>query len=357
MDSEKGPLIFRYLNECSHGLLDLCNISEYVSSLKPMDPLLLVYFTSHPASSAYEFADPSQVRSARSSNSSKDTWLHRHTASLYRDAQNQTRRLTKLKLIEEVADQTSLHKAKHYKLTKYGVYYIIGKVPLTSVVVKSLLRYYKDHPLFQYFVYPWIMNDTLLSISGDSTSFFSQLSSYFCYCLEAVKDTIDVLDLTQDNFIWEDIRTGSRDAKALCNFLVQQFGWKWLGNAYIEKSNSNTIAIRGSGSNSVLIHLGNGRAVVSYKGKKQAELPVSEFFHKLIVKQPRQLDKTFMKNFAKTHRGVVQKLLISIISDESIESDATRILAQDETFMEALDDTRTQFEQRYNILLRMNEVV
>ncbi|GEM_PF-2404834 len=354
MDSEKGPLIFRYLKQCSQGLLDLCNMSEYVSSLRSMDPLLLVYFASHPASSAYEFADPSLVRSARSSNSSKDTWLHRHTASLYRDAQNQTRRLTKLKLIEEVAVQTSLHKAKHYKLTKYGVYCIIEKVPLTSVVVKSLLRYYKDHPLFQYFIYPWIMNDTLLSISGNSTSFFSQLSSYFRYCLEAVKDTIDVLDLTQDNFIWEDIRTGSKDAKALCNFLVQQFGWKWLGNAYIEKSNSNTIEIRGAGSNSVLIRLSDGKAIVSYRGKKQAELPVSEFFHKLIVKQPRQLDKTFMKSFAKTHRGVVQKLLVSIISDESIESDTTRILAQDETFLEAIQDTRSQFEHRYNVFLKTN---
>src|SRR3989442_6289192 len=283
MDSEKGSLIFRYLKQCSQGLLDLCNMSEYVSSLRPMDPLLLVYFASHPASSAYEFADPSQVRSARSSNSSKDTWLHRHTASLYRDAQNQTRKLTKLKLIEEVVGQTSVHKAKHYKLTKYGVYYIIGKVPLTSVVVKSLLRYYKDHSLFQYFVYPWITNETLLSISGDSISFFSQLSSYLRYCLEAVKEMIEYLDLTQDHFIWEDIRTGSKDAKALCDFLVQQFGWKWLGNADIEKSDSNTVEIRGSGSNSVLIHLSNGRAVVSYRGKKQAELPVSKFFHKLMV--------------------------------------------------------------------------
>jgi hypothetical protein len=96
---------------------------------------------------------------------------------------------------------------------------------------------------------------------------------------------------------------------------------------------------------------------VSYRGKKQAELPVSKFFHKLMVKKPRQLDKTFMKNFEKNHRGVIQQFIVSIISDESIESDTTRILAQDETFMKALEDTRTQFEQRYNIFLRMNEVV
>jgi len=319
-----------------------------------MDPLILVYFASHPASSAYEFADPSLSRSARSPSSSKDPWLHRHIASLYRDAQNQTRRLTKLKLIEDVAGQRSLHKAKYYRLSKYGVYYVLGKVPLTSVVVKNLLRYYNDHPLFQYFVYPWITNDTLLSISSDSIFFFSQLSTYLRYCLDSVKDTIDVLDVTQDNFIWEDIRTGSQEAKALCNFLKQQSGWDWLDNAYIEKSNSNTIEIRGAGSNSVLIRLNDGKAIVSYRGKKQADLSVNEFFHKLMVRRPRQLNKTYMKHFAKTHCGVIQQLIFSIISDESIEPDTTRVLAQDETFREAIQDTRSKFEHRYNLFLKTN---
>ena len=121
--------------------------------------------------------------------------------------------------------------------------------------------------------------------------------------VEVVKEMIEYLDLTQEHFIWEDIRTGSKDAKALCDFLLQQFGWKWLGNADIGKNDSNTPEIRRSGSNSVLFHLSNGRAVVSYRGKKQAELPVSKFFHKLMVKQPRQLNDSYMKN-AKTHCGV-----------------------------------------------------
>ena len=60
-----------------------------------------------------------------------------------------------------------------------------------------------------------------------------------------------------------------------------------------------------------------------------------------------------MKNFAKTHRGVVQQLIVSIISYESIESDTTRMLAQDDVLREALEDTRTQFEQRYSFFLKM----
>jgi hypothetical protein len=68
------------------------------------------------------------------------------------------------------------------------------------------------------------MNDTLLSISSDSIFFFSQLSTYLRYCLEAVKDTIDFLDLTQDNFIREDIRTGSKRQKRFVIFWNNNLG-------------------------------------------------------------------------------------------------------------------------------------
>src|SRR5690349_23957667 len=108
------------------------------------------------------------------------------------------------------------------------MYYLVVRVPLTSVVLKNLLIHYSEHPLFQFFVYTWIRNDTLSRISADSTFFFSQLSTYLLYCLDVIKDTIANLDLIQDNFIWEDIRTGSKDARALCKFLLKHFGWNWL---------------------------------------------------------------------------------------------------------------------------------
>ena len=142
--------------------------------------------------------------------------------------------------------------------------------------------------------------------------------------------------------------------KNACNFLEQQFGWDWLDNGYIEKINSTTIEIRGAGSNSVLIRLSDGQAIVSYRGKKQADLPVSGFFHKLMVSGLGNWIRQTWNTLQKTHCGVIQQLIFSIISDESIEPDTTRILALDETFWEAIQDTMSQFEHRYNILLKTN---
>jgi hypothetical protein len=96
-------------------LLDLCNLSEYVSSLKPMDTLLLLHFAVRPETCAYEFAEPSRIRSAKSSTTNM-RWLVKQTKSMYRDAQNQTPKLAKLGLIEEVISKSSPHKATYYNL-------------------------------------------------------------------------------------------------------------------------------------------------------------------------------------------------------------------------------------------------
>ena len=205
--------------------MELYNISKRDYSLSPNNNLLLLHFALHPVSSAYDFADPTLLRSARSSNNPKDTWLQKYTASLYRDTKNQTPILTKLKLIEKVTDQPSPRKTKYYKLSKHGVYYVIAELSLTSVIVKSLLRNYGNHPLFRYFIYPWLRRDTLLTVSADSIFLFTQLSSYLRDCCIALKDTVDHLDWPVDLFVWEDIRTGNEDAKVLC----QLFGTElWM---------------------------------------------------------------------------------------------------------------------------------
>jgi hypothetical protein len=232
------------------------------------------------------------------------------------------------------------------------MYYLVVRVPLTSVVLKNLLIHYSEHPLFQFFVYTWIRNDTLSRISADSTFFFSQLSTYLLYCLDVIKDTIANLDLIQDNFIWEDIRTGSKDARALCKFLLKHFGWNWLRNASIEKINGETIEIRGSGFDFVSIKLVNGKATINYKDKRRAELSVSEYVFKQLVKQPRQLNEEYIKQFAKTHREVIRQLISSIIFDESLEPETTRILVRDKTFLKAIQDTKRRFEKRCDHFLK-----
>lgn len=94
------------------------------------------------------------------------------------------------------------------------------------------------------------------------------------------------------------------------------------------------------------------KATVSYKGKKQIELSVEDFFDNafrpvLLVQKPTRLDESYMTQFAKDHCKLVQRLIFSIVSDESVDSDAVRVLVEDNTFREALEDVKIQFDQKY----------
>ncbi|MGC1931933.1 MAG: hypothetical protein WA667_23430 [Candidatus Nitrosopolaris sp.] len=247
-------MIFPYCSIDSQGLMELSNISRYVSSLETIDLdfLPLLHFAGEPATSAYEYMPPVQRESTKFSMNPKpdtfpdriitpdDTWFEKTTANMYRDAKNQMPKLVELKLIEKVMVQPNLFKAKKYKLTEYGVYYFVMKSYLTGPVIKNLLMFYGNHPLFRCFVYPWISKDTLLHMKGDYDSFFSLLSSYLGDCCEMVK---------QEN--------------------------------------------------------------------------LSEY------------DKR------------VQQLISSIVLDDSIKPNTRKILAQDESFRQILDDTKNQFDQGY----------
>lgn len=51
----------------------------------------------------------------------------------------------------------------------------------------------------------------------------------------------------------------------------------------------------------------------------------STFHHSSSV---RELDDTYMKSFVKAHRGLVQRHIFSMVSDDSIDSDTLRISAR-----------------------------
>jgi hypothetical protein len=174
--------------------------------------------------------------------------------------------------------------------------------------------------------------------------------------MEAANNYIEVEDVNRDLFVWQDIRTESEDAKALCEFLADKFGWTWLDKAKIQKR-GKVLEIEGTGYRHVLIRLSDDRekATVSYKGKKQIELSVeprlsAALHNRLMVQKPRQLDGSYMKSFAKDHCKLVQRLIFSIVSDESVDSDAVRVLVEDNTFREALEDVKIQFDQKYKTL-------
>lgn len=154
--------------------------------------------------------------------------------NMYKETKKRIRNLAALKLIEEVTVHPNPRKAQHYQLTSSGVYYVITKLSWAPRIIKNLLIGYGDHPLFRYFVYPWLSQKSLLNLSTDSLSIFSQISLYLRDCCMVVNDTVDYLNWPEDLFVWEELRTGSEGAKKLSNFLAQKIGGRWPGKADIQ---------------------------------------------------------------------------------------------------------------------------
>jgi hypothetical protein len=172
-----------------------------------------------------------------------------------------------------------------------------------------------------------------------------------------LKNTNDYIELSRDLFYWEDIRTGNEHAKTLCNFLAEKLGLDWLDKADIQKSD-RVLEIKGTGPHSVLVSLSTEgkKATVSYM-KEEIELPLSKQiavpqapYYKLIVHKPRQfIGKTHMNNFMATCTKRVQRLILSIVLDDAIGRDIRKILVQDESFQQILDDTKNQFDEGYKL--------
>jgi hypothetical protein len=353
-------LDFPYIGDVDE-FVELCNIAKDISllkeKLKPTDYMLLLHFAVCPATSAYEYATPLSVKSARSSASlSEDTWLHKHSRSEYKDAKNQIPRLIKLGLVEQVPDQPNMHKAKKYRLTKFGVYFNIGsRSKITPALFKNMLMHYGDHPMFRFFVYPLLSQATLLRLRDDRGTFLSLMCSYLHDCCEELMVANLHVDMDRDLFVWEDIRTRNRDAKLLCDFLTHNLGCTWLDKAEIQKSDK-IIEISRAGYPSVLIRLSDDRkkAIVSYKDEK-VELPVNKgtaiqldglmTSTKFKVYKPRQLNKELVESFMEDHVRAIQRLISSTLLDYSITPHILKALTQDNKFREAVEDTKIKFDK------------
>jgi hypothetical protein len=360
-------MVFPYVGDVDK-FVELCNIAKYVSLLKPKlkptkkrsasDYMLLLHFAVYPATSAYNYATPLSVQSTRSSGSlSEDTWLDKSSRSEYKDAKNQIPRLIKLGLVEQL-DQPNVHKAKKCRLTKFGVYFVVESTSkLTPALFRNLLMGYHDDPMFRFFIYPLLNQDTLLRLKDDHDTFLSLMCSYLHNCCEELTVANSYMDIDRDLFVWEDIRTGNRDAKLL-EFIAQKLGCTWLDKAEIQKSDK-IIEVSRAGYSPVLIRLSDDRkkAILSYKDKK-VELPVVKgtaiqisdltTSTKFKVYKPRQLEMEHAKAFREHHVRLVQGLISSILLNNSINSDILEALGQDNKFREAVEDTKIKFDKNYN---------
>jgi hypothetical protein len=323
--------------------MELCNLAKRTYSLDQDDNLLLLHFATRPVSSAYDIVSRSSMPSGKSSSNIRDTSLQQFFDSMYKETKKGIRNLAELKLIEEVTVDPNPRKAHFYQLTIHGVYYVITKLSWPPRVVRNLLISYGDHLLFRYFVYPWLSQKSL----------FSLVSLYLRDCCMIVNDTLDYLNWLEDLCIWEEIQTGSEDAKALSDVLSQKIGGHWPNKVEIRKSD-RILEIRRPKTCLVLFRLSKDRkkARVEYKNNKEIELQIRKFFDQTIIQRTRQLDENYMKNFAKTHHGIVQRFILSVALEDSLDLDSVRILAQDGVYKEALNALKfssnrgTKFSQK-----------
>ncbi|MFZ0513341.1 MAG: helix-turn-helix domain-containing protein, partial [Candidatus Nitrosopolaris sp.] len=157
-------MVFPYFRFTLQKLGTLSSLSNTSIKLEPTQYMLLYHFAENPATSAYD------IRKKREND--------------YDGTKKIIKRLKDLGLIEEVTKKPNIHNAHYYKLSAHGVYHIIAnKDRLEYDILNSLIKNYEDHPLFQYFLYPCIKQETLLKLRDSAIS--SHTFSYLHDCCQS----------------------------------------------------------------------------------------------------------------------------------------------------------------------------
>jgi hypothetical protein len=150
-------------------------------TLGPAHYELLLHFAQHPNTSAYEL---SPIR--QGIQNEKD----------YSNTKNRIRRLHGMKLIEKFDNNLNKHNANYYKLSVYGLYYLIAKgEALSHTLMRVILKNYGDHPLFSFFLYPYVGQNSLLAIFD--SHIFSAIFSYLHELCKKLQKTADTWDRTK----------------------------------------------------------------------------------------------------------------------------------------------------------------
>jgi hypothetical protein len=271
----------------------------------------------------------------------------------------------------------------HYKLSKYSVYYLIrgnyyvtidnhryvirDDEDLSFEICNNLLSNFKDHILFEFFVFPYIEPETL-----SKSMYVYVVSLIFAYlnnCCKQVDEIVSKIDyayeqnngyVTSPLFVWQNIHMTGPDNEELRKFLKSQFKWDWLDNARITKTEDDNTIELSYGMNTARISLDKERkeAVLKFKGRKEYEFFVHKNADKYIVEVPtsRNPEEVYIKSFIRSHMASALKFVASLstlISDYDPDSLSSIVekLREDERFMQALSKTREQFDRRCSMII------
>jgi hypothetical protein len=172
-----------------HDLKTLSNLSNTSITLGQRQQMMLYHFAENP--NPISTYDISPVKNNKKGNI--DYEATKKSNNRYKDTRRRIKRLKDLGLIEIVtASQPNNHNAQYHKLSERGLYYIVSNNLRFQFgqydVFYRLLKNHGDHPLFNYFLYPYIERNTISKIQD--TAIFSHIFSYLHDCCKAVEETI-----------------------------------------------------------------------------------------------------------------------------------------------------------------------
>jgi hypothetical protein len=327
------------------GLTVLSKLSIARIFLQPIDNELLLYLCEHPGSSAYEIYTKKEL--------GKDID--------YKKIRRHIKKLSAKKLVAIVQTKTSQHKAKYWKLSIGGIYYLIlTKRMLPDKITKGILRNYGDNILLQFSLYPYINHSTLLQITN--TALLSKVSLFLYECCKEIEDALGLINnkrsryLVEEVFIWQYVPDKNYDTNNLCEFLKRKFNLDWIDNAKIEKIENGNSLIISHKANSILITLNDKKtkAILKINRENKYEFIVKEYHHNWFrVEAPViPIEEYAVHSLLLSTQQRVPGLIFNLASNAVSGSSSFQILSQDERFIQSLEKTKMKFNVKSNEFLK-----
>lgn len=273
----------------------------------------------------------------------------------YRNTRNRIQRLRKLNLIEKTRLKGK-DKQIPYRLSKYGVYYLISSPNVLGPrLLTGLLKNYGGHLLFQLLLYPYVKLETLIQIMD--SGLLQRIALYLHECCKKLNDTIYDLGHT---FGLEEKYLYTCHHERLVQVLKEEFGWDWLEKADMRQNeDEKRIEVKIFDKvNYALINIDkNGdKATLRFKqkGKRRNKEHHLKNTNRFILKHPvMSLKQLRVYIFLIFCQARVPELIFSMTSDYGTRSvaSALEILGQDDVFKQALKKTKNDFEKRYRLIL------
>lgn len=293
----------------------------------------------------------------------------------YKNAFRRAQKIIKLELIQEIesAKSESTHGAIFYRLSEFGLYYLIRNTRSSLVLhltltqlFKLVLKSYKDNILFSTVLYPYFEISTLLNLCG--TLQIGAIWQYLRACCEQIEKAIGTVNKTQPGgtqiFIWNDISPGQArefrnlDDTRLGEYLKRELKLNWLDRAEIRKFEDDKNLNISSGNNSVLISLSeNKRTAILKINRKQVKklnvtlLPLKDgsLFVWTINVPDISMHQYATLFLSASTKQLASQLVFGIVSKGLIESDI-KALASDKKFTKLVRSTQKDFNKACKLI-------